>query len=209
MTSVWREPEHVADYLRREIPYREVAEQVMLEALPETIDRFLDLGSGDGRLVRLIREHHPEARGVGIDFSEPMLARARELCAGDPAIELRGHDLAEPLAEVGSFDAVVSGLAIHHLEDQRRRALFAEVRDLLAPGGVFANLDVVEAGSSEAHIRFQEAIGLPEGDPADRPAALADQLDWLRDAGFEDVDCHFKWLELALLIATNPAEPLQ
>jgi len=203
MADEWSQPERVAEYLSREIPHRALAEDLLLEALPERIDRFLDLGTGDGRLLRLVGERHPAAKGVGLDSSQPMLDRAAESLATDPSVELRRHDLSSPLAESGPFDAVVSGLAIHHLEDERKRALFGEVHDLLAPGGVFANLDLVRSATPELHERFRREIGRVEDDPTDRLADLAAQLDWLRDAGFGEVDCHFKWLELALTVAVK------
>lgn len=199
--SEWSDPGRVAEYLSREIPHRLTAEQMLLEALPSRVDRFLDLGTGDGRMVALVRSHHPEARAVGLDASEPMLARATDRFAAEPLVELRAHELGLPLTVEGPFDAVVSGLAIHHLEDERKRALFGEVRALLAPGGVFANLDLVSPASPQIHERFRREIGRTEDDPADRLADLGEQLRWLRDAGFREVDCHFKWLELALLVA--------
>ena len=113
--------------------------------------------------------------------------------------------MSEPLAEERPFDAVVSGLAIHHLEDSRKRQLFGEVHALLAPGGVFANLDLVRSATPALHERFRREIGRVEDDPSDRLALLADQLAWLRDAGFDGADCHFKWLELALIVAIKPA----
>jgi hypothetical protein len=58
------------------------------------------------------------------------------------------------------------------------------------------------------HERFREAIGQEHDDPADRLAGLCEQLDWLCDAGFERVDCRFKWLELALIVAARaPSAP--
>lgn len=101
-------------------------------------------------------------------------------------------------------------MAIHHLEDARKRETFAEIRELLRPGGVFANLDLVKSASPELHERFRKEIGHLEDDPADRLADLGAQLDQLQDTGFENVECHFKWLELTLMVATRPpdAEPL-
>jgi tRNA (cmo5U34)-methyltransferase len=197
----WSDPGRVAEYLSREIPHRLTAEQMLLEALPPRVERFLDLGSGDGRMIALVRSRHPEARAVGLDASEPMLARAKDRFAADPLVELQAHELGLPLPVEGQFDAVVSGLAIHHLEDARKRELFGEVRGLLAPGGVFANLDLVSSPSPQIHERFRREIGRAEDDPSDRLADLGKQLGWLRDAGFDEVDCHFKWLELALLVA--------
>jgi tRNA (cmo5U34)-methyltransferase len=197
----WSEPERVAEYLSRDIPYRDVAEALLLEALPERIERFLDLGSGDGRLLALVHERHPTARGVGVDASQPMLVRATERFAADPLISLRKHDLEYPLVEPPGLDMVVSGLAIHHLRDERKRALFGEVHALLAPGGVFVNLDLVDSPTSDLHERFRRAIGREEDDPADHLAGLCEQLAWLRAVGFIHVDCRFKWLELALFVA--------
>lgn len=199
----WSEPGRVAEYLSREIPHRAVAEEMLIEALPERVERFLDLGAGDGRLLAAIRECHPEAGAVGLDASGPMLARAAERFAGDPLVELRRHDLDLSLGSAGPADAVVSGLAIHHLSDKRKRELFGEIHALLTPGGVFANLDLVSAASQQLHERFRREIGRAEDDPSDRLAGLSEQMGWLREAGFGEVDCHFKWLELALVVAVK------
>jgi SAM-dependent methyltransferase len=199
----WSEPGRVAEYLSREIPHRSVAEEMLMEALPKRVDRFLDLGTGDGRLLAAIRERHPGARAVGLDSSEPMLAHAAERFDGDPLVELRSHNLGLSLGDAGPADAVVSGLAIHHLTNVQKRELFGEVHALLAPGGVFANLDLVSAASPRLHERFRREIGRTEDDPSDRLADLSEQMSWLREAGFGEVDCHFKWLELALVVAVK------
>ena len=202
----WSDPDRVAEYLSREIPHRRIAEQMLLAALPDRVERILDLGTGDGRMIDLVRAAHPQAEAVGLDSSRPMLDRAAERFAGEaPTTELRRHDLSDPLPAIGPFDAIVSGLAIHHLEHERKRTLFAELHDLLPPGGVFANLDLVTAPTPELHERFRHEIGRPEDDPSDRLADLHDQLAWLREAGFADADCHFKWLQLTLVIGTAPS----
>lgn len=204
--SEWSNPERVAEYLSREIPHRHIAEEMLLEALPTRVARCLDLGTGDGRLLAAVRTRHADAMLTGLDTSEPMLGRAAEQFDADPLVELRTHDLNVPLVESSPIDAVVSGLAIHHLEDGRKRELFEEVHTLLVPGGVFANLDLVSAASSQLHERFRREIGRIQDDPMDRLADLSDQMGWLRDAGFEEVDCHFKWLELALIVAVKEAD---
>lgn len=199
----WSDPGRVAEYLSREIPHRATAEEMLLAALPPRVERFLDLGTGDGRMVELVRARHPGAGAIGVDASEPMLARAAERFAAEPLVELHSHELATPLEVEGPFDAVVSGLAIHHLEDERKRQLFGEIQALLTPDGVFANLDLVSSASPQLHERFRREIGREEDDPSDRLADLSGQLGWLRDAGFREVDCHFKWLELALIVAVR------
>jgi tRNA (cmo5U34)-methyltransferase len=201
MLGEWSDPGRVSEYLSREIPHRGTAEAMLLEALPERVERFLDLGTGNGRLVALIRANHPHSRGIGLDASQPMLARAAERFGSDAEIELLAHDLNQPIALSGAFDAVVSGLAIHHLSDERKRSLFGEIHAQLTPGGVFANLDLVASATVREHERFRRAIARQRDDPTDQLAGLREQLEWLTAAGFREVDCHFKWLELALIVA--------
>ena len=113
-------------------------------------------------------------------------------------------DLREPVDVLGPFDLVTSGFAIHHVSDERKRALFAEVRALLAPGGTFANLEVVASPTPELQAAFETAIGRPGGDPEDRLAPVEAQLAWMRDAGLTQVDCMWKWRGFALLAGQAP-----
>jgi tRNA (cmo5U34)-methyltransferase len=79
------------------------------------------------------------------------------------------------------------------------------VVELLAPGGLFANLEVVASASPRRHAEFLEAIGRTSDDPEDRLATVDDQLDWMADAGFVDVDCLWHWRGFALLVGESPA----
>ena len=206
--SEWRERGHVARYLERAdaLPHRTQGEAVLLEELPSSLLRVLDLGSGDGRLLRLILAADPAVHGVALDFSQPMLEQLSERFGSDERVEIVAHDLAQPLEDLGRFDAVVSSLAIHHLEDARKRQLYGEVFTALRPGGTFCNLEHVASPSLGVHVRFQEAIGRTpdDDDPSNRLLDVETQLGWLRDLGFVDVDCYWKWRELALLVGKKP-----
>jgi tRNA (cmo5U34)-methyltransferase len=196
----WRGAEKVADYRSRAdaIPHRLEGEAVLVELLPEQVERVLDLGCGDGRLLGIVREARPEALGVGLDFSPPMLEAARERFAEDGAVQFLSHDLAQPLPELGSFDLVVSSFAIHHLEHERKRVLYGEVLALLEHRGVFCNLEHVSSPTGRLHVEHLDLVGVPE-DPSNRLLDVETQLTWLRELGFGDVDCLWKWRELALL----------
>jgi SAM-dependent methyltransferase len=202
--------EKVRSYLGRadEFPHRAEGESVLLEHVPRDARRVLDLGTGNGRLLTLLQADRPEMHGVGLDFSELMLAVARERFAADDRVELIEHDLGEPLPSLGRFDAVVSSFAIHHLEHERKRSLYGEVFDLLEPGGVFANFEHVASPSDRLHLAFFAAIEVPieDADPSDRLLEVETQLGWLRELGFDDVDCYWKWLEMALLLGVKPRE---
>ena len=205
----WTDAEHVSRYLARAdgFPHRLEGERVLLEQIPRDARRILDLGTGDGRLLAMLAVERPALRGVGLDFSAVMLTAARERFARDERFELVEHDLTAPLPDLGRFDAIVSSMAIHHLEDDRKRSLYAELPGLLEPGGVFANFEHVAAPSERLHAAFYAAIDEPleHEDPSDRLRDVESQLAWLREAGLVDVDCYWKWLEMALLIGVAPA----
>ena len=205
----WTTAEHVDRYLRRAdgFPRRAEGESVLLEHVPLDARRILDLGTGNGRLLALLQADRPKLRGVGLDFSEVMLETARERFAHDDRIELIAHDLSKPLPALGRFECVVSSMAIHHLEHERKRSLYREVFDLLEPGGLFANFEHVASPTRRLHLAFFAAIDEPleHEDPSDRLLDVETQLQWLRELGFEDVDCYWKWLEMALLMGVKTA----
>jgi SAM-dependent methyltransferase len=201
--NLWTSDEHARDYLEHadSISHRSEGESALLEFIPRSTRRILDLGTGDGRLLALVRREHPETEAVAIDFSPAMLDAARKHFAGEPAVRVVAHDMDEPLPALGKFDAVISSFAIHHLVHERKRALYAEIYGLLNSGGVFCNLEHVASPSPRLHKEFLERIGftVETEDPSNKLLDVETQLGWLRGIGFVDVDCAWKWRELALL----------
>lgn len=216
MTSIreYNSAEHALAYLARadRIAHRTAGEAVVLELVPRDVRRILDLGAGDGRLLALLRLDRPGARGVATDLSPTMLEAARARFAEDPLVEVVEHDLDAPLAALGSarsFDAVVSCFAIHHCSHERKRALYAEVFELLEPGGVFCNLEHVSSPTPELHEAFFAALGmtLADEDKSNRLLDVETQVAWLRAIGFAQVDCYWKWRELAVFGGIKPLAP--
>ena len=124
-----------------------------------------------------------------------------------PEVEVVDHNLEDALpGSLGLFDAVVSGFAIHHLTHERKRELYEEIWALVEAGGIFCNLEHVASPSDAAHQRFLDAIGVPaeEEDPSNKLLDVETQLAWLREIGFVDVDCFWKWREMALLVGRKP-----
>ncbi|MFA5884839.1 MAG: class I SAM-dependent methyltransferase [Acidimicrobiia bacterium] len=206
----WTEPEWAQRYLRERarIPHRAEGVAVLVELLPSAPHRVLDLGTGDGYLMGVIRAARPGVSGIACDFSDEMLDRAGSRFGTSAEIEIVRHDLNDPLpAAWGEFDMVVSSFAIHHVVDARKRALYGEVFDRLVPGGRFFNLEHVASPTPELHDEFLTSIGKTSetDDPSNKLASVEEQLAWLRAIGFEQVDCHWKWLELALLAGRTPA----
>src|SRR6266540_4651484 len=147
------------------IPHRGEGEAVLLEQLhSRRVRRILDLGTGNGRLLALLRQALPETEGVGLDISPTLLQAARERFADEKQVHLALHDLNDELPELGRFDVVVSSLAIHHVPDRRKRSLYREIFECLEPGGVFFNLEHVTPGSLALHSQYLAAIGLSPGE---------------------------------------------
>jgi cyclopropane fatty-acyl-phospholipid synthase-like methyltransferase len=142
----------------------------------------------------------PGDRVVGIDLSEPMLARANDRFISDPRVRVLQWNLADSIETFGAFDVILSGFAIHHLEDERKKTLFSEIANQLHPGGLFANLEVIASATPELHAEFVSLIGRQADDPEDRLADIDSQLRWMRDAGLTQVDCLWRWRGFALMV---------
>ncbi|HEY6182226.1 MAG TPA: class I SAM-dependent methyltransferase [Terriglobales bacterium] len=208
--NLWDTREHALDYIQRRensIPHRAEAEAALLEHLPAKATRILDIGTGAGRLIGIAKQLWPQVKAVGVDFSPPMLELSRERFAGDSSVTIETHNLDEPLPDLGMFDVVMSSLAIHHVADERKRSLYKEVFNRLVPGGVFCNLEHVASPSERLHFEFLKSMDVaPENDdPSNKLLDMETQLRWLREIGFTDVDCHWKWRELALLAGRREA----
>jgi SAM-dependent methyltransferase len=224
--------------VRGAIPFAQEQFAVMLQLVAngrQPVRRFLDLGAGDGILSAVMLSSYPAAEPVLLDFSPPMLDAAKaRLAPLATKPRLLEADLATPawresVAPHAPFDAIVSSFAIHHLEDNRKRALYGEVFDLLAPGGTFAHIEHVAAGAPWIARTFEEGMidAIWEhgrsSDPAltreataasyaSRPdrdanclAPLSVQCVWLREIGFAQVAAPFRWYEIAVFGGYRPA----
>ncbi|HEY6268119.1 MAG TPA: class I SAM-dependent methyltransferase [Candidatus Acidoferrum sp.] len=206
--NLWPSEQHANDYLQRadSLPHRREGEATLLEFLPAQLGRFLDLGAGGGRLLSLVKSARQGSECVALDFSPTMVQVLRATFGNEPGTTIVEHDLDRTLPALGRFDAVVSSFAIHHVVHERKRSLYAEIFDLLNPGGVFLNLEHVASPNDSLHERFLHAIGYTTEteDPSNKLLDFELQLAWLREIGFVDVDCHWKWRELALLAGAKP-----
>lgn len=239
--AIWKSAVVTKDFLegmRGAIPL--AAEQLavmvrIIQAARPDLENFLDLGCGDGVLAQAVLAHYPDANGVLLDFSEPMIEAAQHklaTCKENLTFLVQDYGLPQWLEAVkpyAPFDAIVSGFSIHHQPDKRKRELYQEIFDLLKSGGVFLNLEHVAPPSAwvehifdeifvDATLAYNQSRGVETSreqtahEYHSRPhkeanilAPMELQCDWLREIGFEHVDCYLKIFELALFGGVRPS----
>ncbi len=239
LDRLWQSPElarRFVNNVRRAIPGGELQLEVMLRLVETTskpVRRFLDLGCGSGTLGAVLLQEFPDATGVFVDFSPAMIEAARENLAAYRSAHFESLDYADPAwAEAvrprGPFDAIVSGFSIHHQPDDIKRRIYREIFELLAPGGVFVNVEHVKPASPAVHALFEDhfvenlfAQERQSGGSRSREqirkefvnredteanilAPAGDQVEWLRDIGYVDADCFLSVYELAVLAGRRP-----
>ncbi len=200
----------------------------LIKHLCRPVHRFMDLGCGDGILAAVIVGNYPGSTAILADHSPPMLEAAREKLQGLHGsahfcpVDYSNAEWIRSIAQHSPFDLVVSGFSIHHQPDERKRQIYSEIFDLLEPGGMFVNMEHVASSTpriSELWDRIRidafcdfsvqrgeekpraviekEYFERPERE-ADRFTSVVTQCEWLREIGYKDVDCFFKYFEFAV-----------
>ena len=250
MNTTWQRADVALNFLderRRNLPYGEDQLQLLLRVVkhfrpahpasflgtpPETggegVKRVVDLGCGDGVVARTLLTGFPDASAVLVDHSLPMLSRADQAMMGfGSGSEIVHGDLSGSILDIPGVrgaDVIASAYAIHHLPNERKRSLYAEIFEALAPGGVFVNVEHVAPASARTENLWDNLCienlvrdtGRPYADVAaeyhnrpDKADNILETVDvqtsWLREIGFVDVDCYFKFLELAVFGGVKPA----
>ena len=170
---------------------------------PEDSFRYINLGAGGGGLDEVLLTRFPHAEATLLDGSPVMLSTANDLLGrfGNRVTYAQGN-FAHPEwrdAVQGPFNVAVSTIAIHNLFDPLRiRALYGELFELMADGGLFLNFDLVRMASPQLAPLGRWAGRDPDagfgggGGGSRPPGTMAEQLGWLSEAGFTAVDCFWR-----------------
>jgi tRNA (cmo5U34)-methyltransferase len=244
--TVWQGADLTKTFLedvRGAIPHANEQIDIMLRlirAACPTVETVLDLGCGDGILGHAVLKEHAGATAVFVDFSAPMLQAARQRLAhtshatfieadyGQQGWQEKFTSHKSQVTIDNSFDVIVSGYSIHHQPDKRKKEVYAELYDLLKPGGIFLNVEHVKSRTPWIEKQFdvlfidhlvayaaREKLGKSREQVAQefyyRPDKAAniltpveDQCNWLREVGFVHVDCYLKIFELAVFGGIKP-----
>lgn len=226
-TTTWQRHEvtqHYLEQVRGGIPFGAEQAKIMLQVVHHFVHnptRIIDLGCGNGFLAEILLKSYPEASAVLIDHSEPMIEHARDYMK--PYMnrcEIIHDDFSHSLgkyAEPGSVDCIVSGYAIHHLPNTKKKELYQNIYNTLSQGGIFINIEhtasvtpQIEKLHDELFIDHLSSYNKRDRqevakeyynrpDKTDNKLERVDiQVNWLREIGFKHSDCYFKWMELAV-----------
>lgn len=188
-----------------------------IDLIPAHAKNILDLGAGSGLLTALVRDRFPEAHIHLMDFSAPMLSLAGDRLGNDPRITYQRADYAKT-ALPDDLCAIVTSLSVHHLDDRGKRTVLKKAHSALKSGGVFVNAEQVAGPTPALDSRYRSiwlrqvrAAGATDEQieaslyrqQEDRCSSVADQLNWMREAGFADADCWYKDNRFAVMAGTR------
>jgi tRNA (cmo5U34)-methyltransferase len=175
--------------------------------------KILDLGAGTGLLTNYIFKKYSQGHFTLLDISKEMLNIARERFKGNPNFKFINEDYLES-DFVEKYDIIISSLSIHHLKNHSKRKIYSKMYESLNKGGIFLNLDQIYAPSAENENIYQrnwlekiESKSLPQSEKEiifdrmkhDRPATLENNLKWLKNCGFINVDVFYKYYNFCIL----------
>lgn len=179
-------------------------------------DMILDLGAGTGLLSEIWYNRLPKSRFILTDIADEMLNIARARFSGAPNVTIDIRDYAKELPE-SDFDAVISGLSIHHIEDDNKKELFSAIYKRLPDGGIFVNYDqfiadniLIENAYNEYWQNYINNSGIDKREQErgkerrklDKECSVLNQLKMLEEAGFK-ADCIYSNKKFAVLAAVK------
>jgi len=174
--------------------------------------KFLDLGAGTGLLTAFIISVFPNATVTLMDLSEKMLEKARERFSSNKRVNFLIWDYSHSTLPE-EYDLIVSAMSIHHLTDNEKKLLYQRAFDALKREGAFINADLVKGETDNIEQKYHDMwmnwiqeTGLSKNEllkiidrmQYDRPSSLNIQLQWLKEIGFSDVDCYYKYFNFAV-----------
>lgn len=183
--AVWRNDENAVRYLQRRpgrFPFEDEHFRVMhevLEAHGVRVDRVLELGAGNGYMTAELCERQSVQTAVLVDVNDTMIAAAREWLAGTvPKLHLVKGDMetdawVEEVQSWAPYEAVISRLAIHHIDNDQKKRVYGHIYDLLRPGGLFIHIEWVSSFSEVHHDYYSRLIAESSDGNAPSPATSA------------------------------------
>ena len=210
--------DHYTEYIQRCVPRYAEMQWAILHYIPNDLKpkRILDLGCGAGNLTDLIIEKYPDAEIHMVDISEEMINKCELKYKDNPKIRAHCMDFRKLKFEMGSFDLVLSSISIHHINDEDKYILFWNINHLLGPDGIFSYSDQFSGGNDEIYLKHiatwkeetlkmgttevEWQMWMDHQDRHDYHTTLEKQLGFFKKAGFQQVDCVWRYLLWTVVI---------
>ena len=205
----------------------------IINSFKPVVTSFLDLGCGDGILGRMIMSKWNDARGVFVDYSEPMIKAAKsknhqyQNQLSFAVLDFGNAEWLTSIIQEFPVDVVISGFSIHHQSDNNKKRIYREIfNQILKPGGIFLNLEQVKSPTREIEAIFNDFFmeSMRKYQQANNSnisietiekefykdknvnilSPVDEQCAWLREIGFTQVDCYFKAFEMAIFGGVKP-----
>lgn len=210
------------DQIRRCVPRYDEMLWAVLDYLPADLapQNMLELGCGTGNLTLRLAEKYPTAQLHLADFSAGMIAECQKRLGPAAKITPHAQDFRAIHLPENSLDLVASSISLHHLTDSEKQSLFKNIATWLRPGGIFVFSDQFAGKTKEIYDRHlahwrtaAQKLGATEAEwtawmehqaAHDHHSPIADQIDWLKAAGFENIDCPWRYLLWTVLISQKP-----
>lgn len=206
--------------MNRLVPYYQKQNSLLMDLVPferKTSFKALDLGSGPGILSRLLLDTFPNAKVTAFDISPVMLDTCKKKLWAYPnrANFVQGDFTKDDFGS--GYDVIFSGLVLQHTNDEGKRTFFKTAVKKMNPGGMLLTRDVVRGSTprlTEEYERLWRLYMRAQGEDGalwyskfqakDLPTSVEDQTQWLRDAGLQDVGCHWRYLNFAITGGRKP-----
>ena len=204
----------------RAMPWCDEMLAELVRCLPENATSVLELGCGTGRLTALLAAKYPDASITAVDAAAEIIEVARDRISGAGGgagrVEFVMSAFDEFSAADGTHDVIASNWSLHHIVD--KPPFYARLRNMIRPGGFFALGDELVAEPPELqaqnygdwlalakdpeHLTEDELADLLRHDAeCDHYETLREQISILGAAGFDPVDCVWRWRNSAVFLA--------
>lgn len=175
---------------------------------------ILDIGAGTGLFSAFMLEKYPKANLTLIDLSEKMLEVAKKRFRNHPNVKYVTADYTKYHFD-DTYDLVISSLSIHHLTDSEKKALYHKIFSIMNNNSMFINADQVlgrtpyleslyksdwQSKVEKSNLSKEEILAAYERTTLDKMSTLDDQLNWLKEAEFSDVDCNYKYFNFVVMM---------
>ncbi len=175
---------------------------------------ILDLGSGNGNVTAQLIPYFPNATFTLVDASAEMINICRSQFNSYDFIYDNKY-FKDFLFKEKSYDLIAAGFSLHHCDENEKQSIFKNINTSLKKGGIFSYSDLMISKTNPDHPmlleQWKEFVNTNFSDEKkwiwlmehyeffDKPTDYLVQIEWMRNAGFTNIQILFRedyWIHL-------------